>query len=132
MDARQISRDPDPYARICLSLGFRVGELVVLSGHASLDDAGAFVPGDFAAQADRTLHNIERTLAAAEVGLDAVFKLNAYVTDVAAHRPILLNLIARRFGSPPPAATIVGVHMRRHPEWLVEIEALATASGRRR
>lgn len=132
MDARQIVLDPDPYARICLSLGFRVGELIVLSGHASLDESGAFVPGDFVAQANRTLRNLERTLAAAGVGLDAVFKVNAYLTDVVAHRPILLELMAQWFGSPPPAGTIVGVHMRRHPEWLIEMDALAAANGRRR
>lgn len=132
MDAQRITREPDPYDRICLSLGFRVGGLIFLSGHASLDDSGAFVPGDFAAQANLACRNIERTLAAAGVGLDSVFKLNAYVTDVALHRPILLDLIAGWFGPPPPAGTIVGIGMRRHPEWLIELEMTAAADGRRR
>lgn len=132
MDARQITFEPDPYARIRLSLGFRVGEFIFLSGHASLDGSGAFAPGDFVAQANLACRNLERTLAAAGVGLDAVIKLNAYVTDMAAHRPVLLGLLADWFGPPPPAATIVGVRMRRHPEWLIEMEAIAAANGRRR
>ena len=132
MDAHLIRRTPDPYARICLATGYRVGELIFLSGHASLDDEGRFVPGDFAAQAELALRNLEKALAAAGASLDGAIKLNAYVTDVAAHRPILLDLIPRRFSPPYPAAVIVGIHMRRHPEWLIEMDMVALANGLRR
>ena len=58
MDARHIGLDPDPYRNAALGIGYRVGDLIVLSGHASLDDDGRFVDGDFAGQAGRALGNL--------------------------------------------------------------------------
>jgi len=130
--AQLIARTPDPYERICLALGYRVGELIFLSGHASLDDHGRFVPGDFAAQATLACRNLEKALEAAGARLDGVVKLNAYLTDIRAQRPILLDLIPRWFRPPYPALVTVGIHMRRHPEWLVEMDMVAVANGRRR
>lgn len=131
-DAQLIARTPDPYERICLALGYRVGGLIFLSGHASLDDRGRFVPGDFATQATLACRNLEKALVAAGASLDGVVKLNAYVTDIRAQRPILLGLIPLWFQPPYPAAAVVGVHMRRHPEWLIEMDMVAVADGRRR
>lgn len=131
-EARLIARTPDPYERICLALGYRVGELIFLSGHASLDDHGRFVPGDFAAQATLACRNLEKALLAAGASLDGVVKLNAYLTDIRAQRPILLGLLPRWFSPPLPALVTVGIHMRRHPEWLIEMDMVAVASGRRR
>jgi 2-iminobutanoate/2-iminopropanoate deaminase len=131
-DARPIARTPDPYERICLALGYRVGELIFLSGHASLDDHGRFVPGDFAAQATLALRNLEKALQAAGASLDGVVKLNAYLTEIRRQRPVLLELIPRWFRPPWPALVTVGVHMRRHPEWLIEMDLVAVANGRRR
>ena len=130
MDARHIGLDPDPYRNAALGIGYRVGDLIVLSGHASLDDDGRFVDGDFAGQAGRALDNLDRALRAAGSGPAGIVRLGAWLTEVAAQRPVLLALLPRRFAAPYPALTAVGIAMRRHPEWLVEIDAVAVV-GRR-
>ena len=53
-------QDADPYEPWLLSLGFTTRHFHVLSGHASLDDTGRFVPGTFAEQAQVTLDGIRR------------------------------------------------------------------------
>jgi 2-iminobutanoate/2-iminopropanoate deaminase len=57
--------DPDPLAPYAIAPGWRVGDLLFLSGQASIDEAGAIVGvGDFDAQLVQTLANIDRVLAA--------------------------------------------------------------------
>jgi len=41
-DVEQIRLDPDPYEPFRLSQGFRVGDLVIVSGQAAIDDHGTF------------------------------------------------------------------------------------------
>jgi reactive intermediate/imine deaminase len=125
----RISTDPDPFEPFRISLGFRVGGLIFLSGHASLDAHGAIVgAGDFDAQADQTMRNIEATLAAAGSGIDKIFKVTIYVTDMA-NFPKVMELRARWFKPPWPADTIVEVKALALPDLMIEIEAIAMASG---
>ena len=61
----QIRLDPDPYEAFRLSQGFRVGDLVIVSGQAAIDENGQIVgAGDFDAQAQQTFENLERVLRA--------------------------------------------------------------------
>ncbi|MFM7785688.1 MAG: RidA family protein [Gammaproteobacteria bacterium] len=127
--ATRISTDPDPFEPFRISLGFRVGDLIILSGHAALDEAGNVVgAGDFDAQADQTLRNIARTLAAAGSGIDRIVKVTIYVTDMA-NFPKVLEMRARWFKPPWPADTIVEVKALALPELMIEIEAIALARG---
>ena len=81
-DARRIRLDPDPLEPYFLSQGFRVGDLVVVSGQAALDEHGVVVgAGDFDAQAEQVFRNLERVLAAAGSGLDRVVKVTIFLTD---------------------------------------------------
>jgi 2-iminobutanoate/2-iminopropanoate deaminase len=127
--AQRIKTQPDPFEPFRISLGFRVGNLILLSGHASLDDSGNVVgAGDFDAQADRTMHNIGRTLAAAGSGIDKIVKVTIYVTDIT-NFPKVMELRAKWFKPPWPADTIVEVKSLALPELMIEIEAVALASG---
>lgn len=130
--AVRITRDPDPYERYHLALGYRTGELIILSGHASLDDEAKFVPGDFTQQAGRALEGLRLALASAGVGMDSIIKLTAFVTDIDTFGPQLTQILRKVMAEPWPAMTIVQITMARHPEWLVEIEAIACARGVRR
>lgn len=127
--ATRISTDPDPYEPFRISLGYRVGDLIILSGHASLDETGNVVgAGDFDAQAEQTMRNIQKTLAAAGSGIDRIVKVTIYVTDMA-NFPKVMELRARWFKPPWPADTIVEVRALALPELMIEIEAIALARG---
>ena len=64
-DAQQIRLDPDPLEPYLLSQGFRVGDLVITSGQAALDEQGNVVgAGDFDAQAEQVFRNLSRVLEA--------------------------------------------------------------------
>ena len=64
-EAQQIRLDPDPLEPYLLSQGFRLGELVIVSGQAALDEQGSVVgAGDFDAQAEQVFRNLARVLEA--------------------------------------------------------------------
>ena len=121
--------DPDPLEPYYLSQGFRVGDLVIVSGQAALDKYGAIVgAGDFDAQAEQTFENLRRVLEAGGSGLDKIVKVTIYLTDMA-NFPKIVELRARYFSRPWPADTIVGVTALALPELQIEIEAIALADG---
>lgn len=79
----QIRVDPDPYEPFRLSQGFRVGDLVIVSGQAAIDEHGALVGvGDFDAQAEQTFRNLRRVLEAGGSSLDRVVKVTIFLTDM--------------------------------------------------
>jgi reactive intermediate/imine deaminase len=127
--ARRIRLDPDPTAAANYSPGFRIGDLVVVSGQAALDAQGRTVGvGDFDAQAAQVFANLQRVLEAAGSGLDRVVKVTIYLTDMA-HFPRIVELRATHFSPPYPADTIVEVRALARPELQIEIEALALVEG---
>ena len=55
MDAIQIKTDPDPMQPFNISQGYVIGNLVLTSGQAALDEEGNLIGiGDFNAQAEQT------------------------------------------------------------------------------
>ncbi|WP_194745540.1 RidA family protein [Thermaurantiacus tibetensis] len=131
MDAVRIATDPDPFAPFRIAQGYRVGDLVFLSGQAALDAAGRVVGvGDFDAQAEQTRENLAQVLGAAGCGFDQVVKVTIFLTDMG-HFPKVLALRARWFRPPWPADTIVEVARLALPGLLLEVEAIAVVGGRR-
>ena len=127
MDAQQIHLDPDPYEPYRLSQGFRVGELVIVSGQAAMDEHGQLVGiGDFDAQAEQTFRNLARVLEAGGSSLDRVVKVTIFLTDMSNFGKVV-ELRGKWFTPPYPADTIVEVSSLALPELEIEIEAIATA-----
>jgi len=126
-DVRQIRLDPDPLEQYCFSQGFRVGDLVLVSGQAALDEQGQVVgAGDFDAQAEQTFRNLARVLEAGGSGLDRVVKVTIYLTDMTNFERVVA--LRRKWFTPPyPADTIVEVSALALPELELEIEAIAVA-----
>ena len=123
----QIRTDPDPYEPYRLSQGFRVGDLLLVSGQAALSESGELVGvGDFDAQAEQTFRNLERVLEAGGSGLDRIVKVTIFLTDMA-NFPRIVELRGRWFTPPYPADTIVEVSSLALPELELEIEAIAVA-----
>ena len=126
-DARQIRLDPDPLEPYLLSQGFRVGDLVIVSGQAALDEHGNIVgAGDFDAQAEQVFRNLARVLEAGGSSLERVVKVTIFLTDMTNFGKIV-ELRRRWFTPPYPADTIVEVSALALPELEIEIEAIATA-----
>lgn len=112
-----------------ISQAHRVGDLVFTSGQAAIAPDGSVVGvGDFGAQVEQTMQNLRAVLEAAGSGIDRIFKVTIYVTDMADFEQIVA--MRRRWFSPPwPSDTIVQVAALGIPELLVEIEAVATVDG---
>ena len=129
MDAHLIKTDPDPFEPFHIAQGYRVGDLILLSGQAAIDANGQIVGADdFDAQAEQTFRNIEALLAKAGSGLDRVVKVTIYLTDMA-HFPKIVDLRKTWFTAPYPADTIVEVKSLALPELMIEIDVTALADG---
>ena len=125
-DAQQIRLDPDPLEPYRLSQGFRVGELVITSGQAAIDEQGGLVGvGDFDLQADQVFRNLARVLEAGGSSLSRVVKVTIFLTDMG-NFPKIVELREKWFTPPYPADTIVEVSSLALPELEIEIEAIAT------
>ncbi len=83
--------------------------LLVCSGQDAVDaDGNPQHPGDMAAQLELALDNLEAVLAAADMTLANVVRLNAYTTDIGElfkHNARLMD----RFGNSRYATTVLGV-----------------------
>ncbi|MDH4345849.1 MAG: RidA family protein [Thermoleophilia bacterium] len=129
MDVEQVRLDPDPYEPFRLSQAFRVGELLLVSGQAAIDEHGAIVgEGDFDAQAEQVFRNLQRVLDAGGSSLADVVKVTIFLTDMA-NFPKIVELRGRWFTPPYPADTIVEVTALALPELEIEIEAIAVVRG---
>lgn len=91
-----------------LSPATRAGDLVFVSGQASVDESGAIVAGTFAEEMHRSIDNVRRILALEGLGLDDVVKVNVYLgnpTNLAEYN----QLYPTYFKTPRPArTTLVG------------------------
>jgi 2-iminobutanoate/2-iminopropanoate deaminase len=125
--AQVIAIDPDPLAPYAIAPGWRVGDLLFLSGQAAIDEQGGIVgAGDFAAQLAQTMANIDRVLAAAGSDRSRIVKVTIYLTDMAMF-PAIVEARRRYFTPPYPADTIVEVRALALPELMVEIDVVAVA-----
>jgi reactive intermediate/imine deaminase len=127
--AVQIKTDPDFYAAYKVAQAYRVGDLIFVSGQASIDDDGNIVgAGDFEAQAKQTYKNLDRVLEAGGSDRSKIVKMNVYIKDMG-NFPTILSLREQLFTPPYPAETLVEVSSLALPELEIEIEAVALADG---
>lgn len=127
--AERIVTEPDWFERFRIALGYRVGDLLFLSGQAAIDEQGNVVGvGDFDAQAEQVFRNLEKVLRAGGSDLQHVVKVTIYLTDMSRF-PEIVRLRERYFTPPYPADTIVEVRSLALPELMLEIEAIALVGG---
>ena len=114
------------------NLGFDQGQLIeghqrllVCSGQDAVDaDGKPQHPGDMAAQLGLALDNLEAVLAAADMTLADVVRLNVYTTDVEALFQHFAGAMGR-FGDSRYATSVLGVAQLPAPQLLVMLEATA-------
>lgn len=125
--AKPIKLPNDPLAPYCITPAWQVGDLVFLSGQASIGaDGGIVGAGDFDAQLAQTFANIETVLSAAGSDLSKVVKVTMYLTDMA-NFPKIVEARRRWFTAPYPADTTLEVRSLALPELMVEIDVIAVA-----
>ncbi len=125
VEVERITTEPDWYEPYRIALGYRVGDVLVLSGQAAIDRNGQAVGvGDFDAQARQVFENLALVLEAGGSSLANVVKVTIYLTDMG-NFPKIVELRERYFTPPYPADTIVEVTSLALPELMIEIEAVA-------
>ena len=99
--------------------------ILFLSGQvAYMPDGTAAFRGDFKAQA-RGAYEAIKTLVESQGGTMAnVVKITTYVTDMR-YRVDLAPIREEFFGKKGPASTLVEISSLAHPDWMIEIEAIA-------
>jgi len=123
---KPITLPNDPLAPYCIAPAWQVGNLLFLSGQASIGADGSIVgAGDFDAQLAQTFANIQNVLAAGGSDLSKVVKVTIYLTDMA-NFPKIVEARKRWFTPPFPADTTLEVRSLALPELLVEIDVIAS------
>lgn len=104
------------------------GRQLHISGQVALNAAGEIVgKGDIAAQTEQVYANLHAALEAAGAGMHQVFKLVTYVVDLTPARAAEIRKVRLRYLADGefPASTMVGTTALVHPDFLIEIEAIA-------
>ena len=115
--------DPAGYTQAIKVTGAQA--VVFIAGQVAYDkDGGVAHRGDFKGQARECFRAIKAHVEAAGGKLEHIVKLNTYVTDVR-YRADLVPVREEFLGKKAPASTLVQVPALAHPDWLIEIEAIA-------
>jgi enamine deaminase RidA (YjgF/YER057c/UK114 family) len=131
-NAMPIKRTPINPWSWSTNLGFDQAQLIeghqrqlVCSGQDAVDaDGNPQHPGDMAAQVELALDNLEAVLAAADMTLANIVRLNVYTTDVNEYLKHFAS-VNDRFGDSRYATTVLGVSQLPAPQLLVMLEATA-------
>src|SRR5690606_5506026 len=125
MEISQIKITPDAYEPFRLAQGYRVGDLLFISGQTAIGDDGKLIGiGDFDAQAKKAFENLDKVLKAGSSSLKNVVKVTIMLNEMINFENIV-GLSGRCFASPYLADTIFEVSSLFSPDALIEIEAFA-------
>ena len=115
--------DPPTYSQ-----GVRVGNaqtILFLSGQVAYTaDGGVAHRGDFKAQARGAFEAIKALVESQGGTMSNIVKITTYVTDMG-YRADLAPLREEFLGKKGPASTLVAISALAHPDWMIEIEAIA-------
>ena len=103
----------------------RVGNLAFVAGQTATDSSGGVVGvGDVEAQAEQVYENIKIALGSVGADFSSMVKTTTYLTraeDIEGYR----RARAKYMSTELPASTLVVVTRLAHPDYLIEIEAIA-------
>lgn len=100
-------KDPEtPTSHLPFSPAVQVGDVIYVSGQASVDATGKIVSDTFEGEFRRSLENVRKILQAAGSDLDHVIQTRNYVRD-AGDVPLYNQLYRDYFKAPFPARTTI-------------------------
>ena len=115
--------DPATYSQ-----GIKVSQaqtILFLSGQvAYTPEGGVAFRGDFKAQARGAYEAIKALIESQGGTMANIVKITTYVTDMH-YRVDLAPIREEFFGKKGPASTLVEISALAHPDWMIEIEAIA-------
>ena len=115
--------DPSGYWQAMKVTGAQT--ILFLSGQVAYDGQGNPAHrGDIAGQARVVFGAVKAQVEAGGGTLANVVKLTTYLTDMR-HRAEIVPIREEFFGKKLPASTLVGVAALAHPDFLIEVEAIA-------
>jgi 2-iminobutanoate/2-iminopropanoate deaminase len=99
--------------------------ILFLSGQVAYTaDGGVACRGDFKGQARGAYEAIKALVESQGGTMASIVKITTYVTDMA-YRLDLAPVREEFFGKKGPASTLVEISALAHPDWMIEIEAIA-------
>jgi len=102
------------------------GATLYIAGQIALDPGGTLVgKGDITAQAVQVFENLKAVLSASGATFRDVVKLTVFATDLA-YRPKIAEVRGRYISDEFPASTFLVVSSLASPDYLLEIEAIAS------
>ena len=126
---RRSAKGASPYEeRYGFYRAIRVGDRILVSGTAPVEEDGSSTPGDAAAQARRCFAIILRAVEELGGSTGDVIRTRRFITD-AADADQVGAVHGELFRDVRPAATMVVVSALLRDEWRVEIEAEALVHG---
>ena len=101
------------------------GRLVFISGMTSKRADGTIAGvGDIEAQTRQMCENVKAAVEAAGGTMADICRVDVYVKDMSGFD--LIHKVRREyFPSPPPASTMVAIGVFTHPDYLIEMAAIA-------
>ena len=104
----------------------RVGKLLFIAGQTGVTADGKVVGPGMKQQYEQALNNLVTALKSQGTDLAHVAKITTYVTAMDEFRtPEMVDVRVKRFGSHPPASTLVQVVRLADPAYKVEVDAIA-------
>jgi enamine deaminase RidA (YjgF/YER057c/UK114 family) len=115
--------DPPGYSQAIKVSGAQT--ILFLAGQvAYAPDGGVNHRGDFKGQARQVFGAVKALVEAGGGTLASVVKITSYVTDVR-YRQDFRVIREEFFGAKGPASTMIEVSALAHPDYLIEVEAIA-------
>ncbi|RRZ88921.1 RidA family protein [Erwinia sp. 198] len=110
---------PFPFSRAT-----EVGGILYLSGQVAVTEKAEPLYGDITSQTRHILSAIEATLASLDVGLDAIFKVNVWLSDMQ-HFAEFNREYARWFNAAFPARSVVSSKLAFDLDVEIEVQAVS-------
>jgi 2-iminobutanoate/2-iminopropanoate deaminase len=123
-------RLPDtPVSHLPFSPVVVVGDLILISGQASVDATGKIISDTFEGEFRRSIENVRGVLAAAGADLGDVVQTRNYVRDDA-DLPLYNKLYAETFSAPYPARTTILNCLGPKLRYEIEVVAVRRSADR--
>lgn len=118
-----------PYEQFGFTNCVRHGDVLYLSGVASLDAAGQAIGTDIEAQTIQTYANIERILRAGGSSLDRILQMTSFVVDLGRNGSGYVATRTKILTQPTYTSAVIGVSALMMSGLLVEVQCCAAVGA---
>jgi 2-iminobutanoate/2-iminopropanoate deaminase len=108
------------------SPGIKAAGFLFISGQVGREGGSGHVPEGIEGQTRACLENVQRIVEAGGSSMDRVVRMTVYLTNM--NDFAKMNEVYRTFfPDDPPTRTTIGVTALAHPDFLIEVDAIALA-----